>query len=291
MPERKKILFIVNPTAGTRTHKFEEALIQKWLDHGRFSYEMHVTTHAGNGTETIVSRIDEFDGFIAVGGDGTVNEVFKGVLGSKKWFGIIPSGSGNGLARTLNIPMNIEGAFQTLNKGKVRAIDYVKINDDSFVNVAGMGFDAKVAHKFRNLKVRGLQSYARVTLAEFGKSKDRSVKIRIKGKTLKEKAMMVSFANSTQFGNNAFIAPKARLDDGKVNIVILKKFSWLDAPLLAWRLFNKQIGQSTLQKEYAVKKATIESKKGIYLHIDGEARAKVNKVKLKVMRKGVKVIA
>jgi diacylglycerol kinase (ATP) len=291
MPRKKKILFIVNPTAGTRTYKFEEALIRKWLDHERFSYEIHVTRHAGDGTETIQKRIEEFDGFIAVGGDGTVNEVFKGVLDSKKWFGVIPSGSGNGLARTLNIPMNIEGAFQHLNKGKIKAIDYVKINDDSFVNVAGIGFDAKVAHKFKNLKVRGLKSYAKVTLQEFGKSKDRPVKISFKGKTYKEKAMMVSFANSTQFGNNAFIAPKAELDDGKVNIVVLKKFQWLDVPFLVWQLFSKSIHQSRLQKEYAVKKATIESKKGIYLHIDGEARAKVNKVKLKVVRKGVKVIA
>lgn len=288
---KEKLLFIVNPTAGTRTHKFEEAWIQKWLDQNRFSYEMHLTRHAGDGTETIRKRIEEFDGFVAVGGDGTVNEVFKGVLGSDRWFGIIPSGSGNGLARTLNIPMHIEGAFKALNQGSVKAIDYVEINDDSFVNVAGIGFDAKVAHKFRNLKVRGLKSYARVTLEEFGKSKDRSVKIRIKGKTIKEKAMMISFANSTQFGNNAYIAPKARLDDGKVNIVILKKFHWLNAPMLAWQLFSKSIGRSSLQKEYTVKKATIQSKKGIYLHVDGEARAKVSKVKLRVVRKGVKVIA
>jgi diacylglycerol kinase (ATP) len=291
MPKKKKILFVVNPTAGTRTYKFEEALIQKWLDHNRFSYEMHITRHAGDGTDTIKARLEDFDGFIAVGGDGTVNDVFKGVLGTKKWFGIIPSGSGNGLARTLNIPMNIEGAFKALNAGKVKAIDYVNINDDNFVNVAGIGFDAKVAHKFKNLKVRGLKSYAKVTLEEFGKTKGRPVKISFKGKTIKEKAMMVSFANSTQFGNNAYISPKAELDDGKVNIVVLKKFHWLDVPFLVWQLFSKSIHQSRLQKEYAVKKATIESKKGIYLHIDGEARAKVNKVKLKVIRKGVKVIA
>jgi diacylglycerol kinase (ATP) len=291
MGKKKKILFVVNPTAGTKTHKFEEGLVSKHLDHGRFAYEMHVTRHAGDGTETIKKRLEEFDGFVAVGGDGTVNEVFKGVLGSKKWFGIIPSGSGNGLGRTLNIPMDTEGAFKALNNGKVQAIDYVKINDDCFINVAGIGFDARVAHRFSRLKVRGLFSYVKITLKEFGKSKDKPLKISFKGKTRRERAMMVSFANSTQFGNNAFISPKAQLDDGKVNIVLLRKFRWIDAPFLAWQLFNKKIYQSRLQKEFAVKKATIECKKGIYLHVDGEARAKVTKVKLRVVRKGVKVIA
>ncbi len=291
MDSKEKILFIVNPTSGTRTHKFQESFITKYLDQTRFAYQMHVTRFAGDGTETIKQRINEFDGFIAVGGDGTVNEVFKGVLGSDKWFGIIPSGSGNGLARTLNIPMSVEGAFRALNQGKVRAIDYVKLNDDSFVNVAGIGFDAKVAHRFKNSGLRGLKTYVQITLREFGRFKDRPVKISIKGRKEKHRALMVSFANSTQFGNNAFIAPTARLDDGKVNIVVLKKFSWLSAPMLAWRLFSKSIGKSALWQEFKVKKAVITSKKGIYLHIDGEAREKVHKIKLKVVKKGVKVIA
>ena len=291
MPRKKKILFIVNPTSGTRTYKFEESVIVKLLDHSRFVYKMYITRFAGDGTAKVKACIDEFNGFVAVGGDGTVNEVFKGVLGTKKWFGIIPSGSGNGLARTLKIPMNLEGAFRALNTGKVRAIDYVKLNDDSFVNVAGIGFDAKVAHRFKASGLRGLRTYVGITLREFGRFKDRPVKISIKGKTSKHRALMVSFANSTQFGNNAFIAPTALLDDGKVNIVVLKKFSWFNAPILAWQLFSRSIGQSSLCQEFKVKKAVISSKKGIYLHIDGEAREKVNKIKLKVVRKGVRVIA
>lgn len=252
---------------------------------------MHTTTKAGNGFLTVKKRINDFDGFVAVGGDGTVNEVFKAIIGTSKWFSVIPNGSGNGLARTLEIPMNPEKAIRHFNKASIRKIDYGLINDEPFVNVAGIGFDARIANKFKKSNRRGLQTYVKIALDEYRKFKSRKVKISTGGKNFKRRLLLASFANSSQFGNNAHIAPRARLNDGKIHIITFKKFHWLSFPFLAWLLFNRSIDKSRLYKEYIVEKAVIRSKKRIDLHIDGEAAGKVKKIELSVVPNGVKVMA
>ncbi|XOV95341.1 MAG: diacylglycerol/lipid kinase family protein [Bacteroidota bacterium] len=288
---KERILFIVNPTSGSHPSRFKSNLLKKLLDSDRYEYKVHTTTKAGNGYHTVKKRLDDFDGFVAVGGDGTVNEVFKAILGTKKWFSVIPNGSGNGLARTLGIPMNTEKAIKHLNKAFIRKIDYGILNGEPFINVAGIGFDARIANKFKKSTKRGLQSYVKIAIDEYHKFKSRKVKIQVDGKSYKRRLLLASFANSSQFGNNAHIAPKARLNDGKIHIITFKKFHWFSVPYLAWLLFNRGLDKSKLHKEYIVDKAVITSKKSIDLHIDGEAAGKVRKIELKAVPEGVKVMA
>lgn len=289
--DQQRILFIVNPISGSKPGKFKQQLIERYLNLSRFYYQIYETKSEGDGYHHVRKSLNDYDGFIAVGGDGTINEVFKAVLGTNKWFSIIPNGSGNGLARTLKIPLDPGQALQNLNKAKLQKIDYALINSEPFINVAGIGFDAKIASKFKTSTRRGFRSYAEITLNEFRKMKSRRVKITFEGQSIKTRILMASFANSSQFGNNAHIAPKAKLNDGKLRIITFKKFHWLSAPYLAWLLFNRSIDQSKFYREFIVQKATIKSKKKLHLHIDGEARGKVKNIELEIVPGGVIVMA
>ncbi len=289
--KREHILFVVNPISGGRRGRFKADILEKHLDTERFSYEVYETQAAGDGYRQVKSRVEEFDGFIAVGGDGTINEVFRAIIDTDKWFSVIPAGSGNGLARTLDIPMTMTNAVKHLNKAKPQEIDYALINDVPFVNVAGIGFDAKVANKFKNSKKRGLLSYAEITLNEFKKIKPKRVKISFDNEKVSRRVLLASFANSSQFGNNFHIAPRASLNDGKLHIITLKKFHWFSAPYITWLLFSKTLDQSKLYQEYVVENATITTRKKIHLHVDGEAQGKVKKIDLRIVPKGVKVMA
>lgn len=282
---------VVNPISGGKPGRFKEDIIQKHLDETRYSFDIHYTQHEGDGYATVRERLDEFEGFIAVGGDGTINEVFKAIIDTHKWFSVIPNGSGNGLARSLGIPMNIQGAVRHLNTAKTQQIDYALINEEPFINVAGIGFDARIANKFRESKKRGFRSYAEITFNEFANMKSKKVKISFGNTSIKRRVLMASFANSSQFGNNAHIAPNASLNNGKLHIVTLKKFHWLSIPYLTWLLFSRSIDRSKLYREYVVEKATLTTRKGIHLHIDGEARGKVTKIDLAIVPLGVKVMA
>ena len=288
---RQRILFIVNPISGGKPGRFKEEILKSTLNIELFNYKVYYTKSAGDGYDRVKKKLDKYDGFIAVGGDGTVNEVFKAIIGTDKWFSVIPNGSGNGLARTLQVPMDLTKAIKKLNSATIKSIDYALINGEPFINVAGVGFDAKIASKFKKSTKRGFRTYAEITLNEFKKMKSRRVKISCDDKTYNKRILMASFANSTQFGNNAHIAPNAKLNDGKLRIVTFKKFHWFSIPYLAWLLFNRAIDQSSFYQEFVVKKATIRTKKKIHLHIDGEACGKVKKIDLEVVPGGVKVMA
>ena len=289
--EKQHILFIVNPISGGRKGRFRPEYVEKYLDHSRFTYKIYETKRAGDGYKKVLKKLDKYDGFVAVGGDGTVNEVFTAIVNSNKWFSVIPNGSGNGLARSLKIPMDIPGAIRHLNQAAVENIDYALINGEPFINVAGVGFDAMIASKFKKSTSRGLKSYAEITLNELKKMKSHKVKIAIDKKKITKRVVLVSFANSSQFGNNAHIAPNAKLNDGKLRIVTFKPFHWISLPYLAWLMFNKSIDKSKLHREYVIQKATITSKKKILLPIDGEARGKVKKIDLEVVSGGIRVMA
>lgn len=289
--EKEHILFIVNPISGGKRRRFKVELVEKYVDPNRFSYEIYETIQAGDGHAKVKDSLNEFDGFVAVGGDGTVNEVFTAIVHTDKWFTVIPNGSGNGLARTLRIPMGIQDALKNLNEASIQKIDYARINEEPFINVAGVGFDAKIASKFKKSTNRGFKSYAEITLGELKKTKSHKVKITFDNEKIKTRVVLVSFANSSQFGNNAHIAPKAKLNDGKLRIVTLKPFHWSSLPYLAWLMFNRAIDKSKLHQEYVVQRASISSKKKIHLHIDGEARGKVKKIDLEIVSGGVRVLA
>ena len=182
-----------------------------------------------------------FDELIVAGGDGTINRVAGSIINSEVTLGIIPLGSGNGLARHLGIPLNTEGAIKIIHQGFSRKIDACTINENTFFCTAGVGFDALVGHRFAKSKTRGFWTYFRITSTQFFKYKPEEFELFFEGRTISGKAFVVTFANANQYGNNAFIAPLADLSDGKIDVTIVKPFNLFNSPFLAYDLFAKKI--------------------------------------------------
>jgi YegS/Rv2252/BmrU family lipid kinase len=290
MQKQLNTLAIINPISGNGKQKHIEFLLKNHLDHSRFLLKISKTKYAGHAIEIAKNAIENnFDLVIAIGGDGTINEIANALRFSNVAMAIIPCGSGNGLARHLNIPMNVKKAIQHLNKANINLMDTASINKHHFVNVAGIGFDALIAHEFANMKKRGFSSYVKAVLTCFRTFKNETFSI--EGKEIKtiENAMMLCFANSSQFGNNAYIAPKASIHDGKLNITLVKKPKWYEIPGFTLKVFTKKINKSPLYKEIIAEELTIQQNSTI-AHIDGEPISPGKMLHLKVHPNTLKIL-
>ncbi len=272
MRENSEVLFIVNPYSGTRYHN---NLQEKILSFGRkrnIACIIHFTKSQGHATELAKVAVEKrYRMVFAVGGDGTVNEVAKGMLHSNIPLGIIPVGSGNGLARHLGIPMDVDGALQLINLDRTMPIDTFTVNERFSINVSGIGFDGHIAGLFGKNGKRGLFNYIRLVVVHFSKFKEFEYELIINGVQSKNKAFIISCANSSQFGNNAIIAPYASLSDQLIDICLVNKMSFLQALSLIVKLFRGSIDKS---KYVSIKRASsfeINTLIPVPYHIDGEA--------------------
>ncbi|MCB2207939.1 MAG: diacylglycerol kinase family lipid kinase [Bacteroidetes bacterium] len=288
---KKKILFIVNPISGGKSSKKIPEQIRKGIDTNKYDFHIKYTEHEGHATtianEAVIAGIDII---VAVGGDGTMNEVASSLIHSQSILGIIPIGSGNGLARHLRIPLSASKAIQLINKGHFQFIDTAAVNNKPFISIAGVGYDALIARKFRASKKRGFSSYLQIIAGSFLTYKPKKYKVSANGKTLITRALFISFANSNQFGYNAQIAPKARLNDGLLDICIAQKPSLFEMPLIANLVLLKMIDKSPYVNIMPAKEVIIERKKGKYVNIDGEALKMDKKLNVKVVPSSLKII-
>lgn len=270
MTEKEKILFVVNPVSGTgKREKALELIKSKLLP--SFDYKIVTTKFPGEATEIVNAYHKHgFTKVIAVGGDGTVNEVAKAVAGTAIEMGILPTGSGNGLARHLKIPMNITKAIEVINRGKTINIDNGVINDRMFFCTSGVGFDALIGNRFAEASKRGLSTYAKITIKEYFSYKEQQYTLTVNGAKLERSAYMITFANASQYGNNAYIAPKADISDGLMDIVIVRRFPLYAAPLFAIRMFTKSLTGSKYIETIRAKEAILTRKEAGYVHYDGE---------------------
>lgn len=288
---KKKILFIINPKSGIGKYKLLEKYIDQKLDRNAFEYKISYTKYAGHGTElAIKASQNKTEIVVASGGDGSINEIAKGLIGSKTILGIIPVGSGNGLAHHLQIPVDPLKAIEIINKTKTNIIDTAYINKQLFVSIAGLGFDALVAKKFTKVKNRGFLSYFKIITKEYPKYKALNYEINIDGKEIARKALFISFANSDQFGYNTSIAPNAKIDDGLIDVCIVKKVPIIELPFLAHLLYWKQIDKSKFIETIKGKEINIKQEKKSIVNIDGEAikldkniNVKINPLSLKII--------
>lgn len=267
-----------------------ERLIDQCLDRTLYDYEIAYTKAAKHATELSIQAAKAgFDVVVAVGGDGSVNEVARGLIGTQSTLAIIPTGSGNGLARHLQIPIHLKKAMDIINKEKSTVIDTMLLNDEAFVNVAGIGFDAHIGWEFAKFGKRGFASYLKVIQREFPKYKAQEFEITIEGKTIHKKAYLISFANGSQWGNNALIAPLADIADGLMDVVVVKDVSFLQSISIGFRLFSKSIHKSPHVEVYKVKEAIIKQQHTI-AHIDGEPIKTGQEITLKVNPLSLRVL-
>ena len=264
-------MFIVNPISGGLSKKNLPKLIAKHLNIDLFEPELFYTSLKLNAREIVLKAIDEkFDIVIAAGGDGTMNQVAQCLINTDIIMGIIPLGSGNGLARHLHIPLKVSKAISFINKLKYKRIDTIKINNQYSVNCIGIGFDAFVAYHFSKLPHRGFRTYIATTLKKFNNYHRRNYKISIDGKLFDDKAAIVTFANSSQWGNNFYIAPLADISDGKIDVTIIKHLNYRNILQLIYRLISKTLHKSSQAVTFKAERINLVLEENTPMHIDGE---------------------
>ena len=291
MDEKKRIVFIANPISGTQNKKQVLQCIKERIDQSKYDCEMMFTEYAGHAIELAAKAADEgVTIVVAVGGDGTINEIARSLRHTSTALGIVPCGSGNGLARHLQIPLEVKGAIDVINEGIVECVDYGKINGIPFFCTCGVGFDAFVSLKFASSGRRGLLTYLENTLHESLNYKPETYEIEIGDGTLKYKAFLIACANASQYGNNAYIAPQASLSDGLMDVTVLEPFTVLDVPSLAYQLFNKTIDQNSRIKTFKCKDMRIHRTKEGVIHYDGDPIMAGKDIEVEIIPKGINMV-
>ena len=280
-----RIAFIMNPVSGTKNKAAACAYIEKVFGlSDDYELTMYTTRCAGDGYEQALHFAKkEFDIVVAVGGDGTVNEVARGLMNSKTMLGIIPMGSGNGLARHLHIPMNYKKAVEALKSGKSQVIDAGEINGKIFFVTAGVGFDALIGNLFNAKGKRGLFNYAWLSLKKIVQYRPRKYSVEIDGKRFERKAYLITFANASQWGNNVYIAPLAQVGDGWLDVVIVKGNAYLNVLPLFIRLFAKSLHKAWTVESFRGKQISVTRAKEEYVHFDGESAIMGREIEVKVI--------
>lgn len=286
----KKIRVIVNPIAGGKNKEKIVEKIKQGLDPKKFSVEILYTKgpfHAKELAEEAINNGVEI--VAAVGGDGTINEIAQALVGSKAALAIIPVGSGNGLARHLRLPLNVSRAVEIINKGRAEWIDAVSINEKYYLGVAGIGFDAEIGWKFAQLRSRGVFSYIVAVIKSFPSYHSSHFELTVDGQKIAREAFLISFANSSQFGNGVIIAPTARINDGLVDVVILNKFPVAATAKIAYQLFHPKLARSKYVEIIQCKEVDIDQP-NLHAHIDGEPVFFEKGLHLKILPSSVRVI-
>ena len=272
MSARKSILFIINPKAGVDRVKAIKDAIEHTLDHSLFDIRYAYTEYPKHGIALARNAATEgIDIVVSVGGDGSLNDVVTGLYGSNTILGIIPKGSGNGLARSAGIPLKLEKALQVINGMNVQALDIGKANDHYFISNAGVGFDALITKAFEGNNERGFKTYVGLIVRHFRKFEPQEWVINIDGQEIREKAFMITIANAPQLGYNFFIAPQAKLNDGLLDVVIIRKHPAFLTPVIGMQAFMGAIQQSRYVQHFSGRHIRISNPVNEMMQVDGDA--------------------
>lgn len=287
---KTRIVFIINPVSGTARKQHIVTLIHNTLQLSNIHYDIVYTNFAGHATELAKQAIEQkYDAVVAVGGDGTINEIAQTLIKTKTALAIIPQGSGNGLARHLGIPLNTEVAIKRLLEPKKMLIDAASANGNFFFCTSGVGFDAHISTFFASRVLRGLVGYAYFTIKELFTYKPLTYTLEFDGKTIEREAFLIAFANATQYGNNAYIAPQADIQDGKLDICLLRPFPKIQIPKLVLQLFGRTLPQNAYIETYKADNIKITFGKAIPAHIDGESKGLGTSIEYKSISKALAV--
>lgn len=292
MTVKKKILFIVNPKSGVQSKSNLPRMVEKYIDHNRFDLHIEKTAYAGHASEIAAMAVkDGFDVVVAVGGDGTINEVARSLVHTGTALGVIPCGSGNGFARHLGIPIDIRKSIEFINNSKVTTIDYGRLNGNPFFCACGVGFDALVSDDFAKGSHRGLASYVQKTLVDWVKYEPEVYEVVADSVKKKYKAFIIACGNASQYGNNAYITPFASMRDGLLSVSILEPFTSIEVPLVVAQLFSNKIDKNSHVTTLSTRKLTIKRASAGPVHYDGEPATMDAVLDIEVVPEGLKVLA
>lgn len=287
----KKILFILNPISGSSGKSGIPDAIDKYLDKSKFTYKLAMTQGPGHATELArQAAADGYDIVAAIGGDGTVNEVASGLTHTNTALAVIPCGSGNGLARHLLIPINVKKSIEIINAAEVHDLDYCVVNGNPFFCTCGMGFDAFISFKFAEAGKRGPITYIQQVLERGINYKPETYEVETNDGTSHYKAFLITCANASQYGNNAYIAPQASMSDGMMDVVVMEPFDILDAPQIAIDMFGKTLNKSSKIKSFRTNHLHIRRVASGPIHYDGEPVLTGTDIDVHVEPKGIKIV-
>ena len=288
---KKHITFIVNPISGGHQKDDILKMITELTDREQFDLDIRMTEYAGHAAEIATKSAQEgIDIVVAVGGDGTVNEVARSLTHTQTALGIVPCGSGNGLARHLCIPMNVRKAIEILNHCKIMEFDYGVVNDIPFFCTCGMGFDAFISLKFAEAGKRGPITYVENVLKEGLKYKPETYEVEDETGARRYKAFLIACANASQYGNNAYIAPEASMRDGMMDVIIMEPFTALEAPQISIDLFNKTLNQNSKIKHFQTQKIHIHRQTPGAIHYDGDPIMTDPDVDVHIEHLGIRIV-
>ncbi len=289
----KRYRFVINPISGLKHSKEDLAqLIKAELpaSHG-FNVEISFTEYAGHARELAADAAEkEFDAVIAVGGDGTMNETASGLVHTKTALGLIPMGSGNGFARSMGIPLAPREALRRLHNPEIRLNDAGKINETYFFGVTGVGFDAQIGERFQDFGIRGPAPYFYIGLKEYFKYDYEEYELQFNGKKLSVRPLLITVANTPQYGNGAIIAPHAKTDDGKLELCIVDPIPFYYVVTQINKLFNGKIDQLPFYHRYQITDLLIRRsrERGVF-HTDGEPHQGGRELHISILKKALYV--
>ena len=291
MEKKKSIVFILNPHSGTQNKQDMPNLIDSTLDHSKYRHQVVFTKYPGHAADIAKECVNNnTDIVVAVGGDGTINEVARSLVHSNTALGIIPSGSGNGLARHLCIPLDPQKAIEIINTCKIEQLDYGVINNLPFFCTCGMGFDAFISLKFAEAGKRGPITYIENVLREGLKYKPETYEVVDETGTMKYKAYLIACANASQYGNDAYIAPKATMTDGLMDVIIMEPFTAFDAPQIGIDLMNRTLDKNSKIKTFKAKRIHIHRSSPGAIHYDGDPIMSGTDIDVHIEAKGIRII-
>ncbi|MBP5290626.1 MAG: diacylglycerol kinase family lipid kinase [Paludibacteraceae bacterium] len=289
----KNIAFIINPIAGTVNKRRIPKLIEKHIDKDIWSFDIVFSEYKGHAIELARHYAAlGFSAVVAVGGDGTVNEVASGLRGTNTALGIIPIGSGNGFARHLGTPLRIPGAIEALNSATPQRCDYGLANDHPFFATCGTGFDATISELFQKAGSRGFRTYVEQSIKLLFNYQPQHYELRFpdNSEPLTGEAFLITFANCNQWGAAAFIAPKASIQDGLLDIVVCSPFPLYQAPGLALKLFNKTIDQGMNVSTIKAREVTLVRESPAPFHLDGDPVHFPGDIHIRIVEDGLWVL-
>ena len=292
--EKRNIVFIVNPISGTSSKRGFDKIVEKTIDTSLYIYNIVRTEYAGHA-EAIARQAasDGADICVAVGGDGTVNEVARALVGTQTALGIVPCGSGNGLARHLCLPMSMKKAVGIINEGATDSFDYGLINGHPFFCTCGMGFDAHVSLLFAQSGKRGLATYARMVVSEGVKYRGEGYDVTVyddAGRQQHVDAFLIACANAAQYGNNTYIAPEASMQDGLLDVVVIRRFKGIKGPKVLMDLFTKTIKSNPNVSHFQATRLHIHRQGEGAVHYDGDPTVMDADIDVSICPRGLRAV-
>lgn len=288
--EGRNLLFVINKYAGLGYPSELERAIGKACDKNQTAFSIQYTQRRGHATELSGTAAQEgFDRVIAVGGDGTINEVAQGLLNSPVPMGIVPRGSGNGLGRHLGIPLKTTDAINAIFDSEILAMDIFTVNGKLSLNVSGLGFDGHITNLFGIKSTRGFIGYITLTIQEFFKFREFNTTITTESTTLNRNAFIIAIANSSQYGNNALIAPLASVCDGLLHINILRKVPLYRLDFI-YAFFSGKLEQSSFCEIIETKSVEISTASKVAFHVDGEACGEEDTFSIKLYPAALRIL-